>query len=129
VLVATLIMVVSIVTVAAAMRQFSINREQLQRYEQLYTVAVSIHDKIMDETLTDNSQAKGTFNGLEYRYACHLEQSANNYVYGEDAAQSSNTGPFLIMLFKVTLNVGGKEFEFYKTQYKKRLPNGKEDDL
>jgi hypothetical protein len=129
VLVATLIMVVSIVTVTAAMRQFSVNREQLRRYEQLYTATVSIHDKIMAEALTDNSQAKGTLNGLEYRYACHLEQSANSYVYGEDAAESSNSGPFSIMLFKVTLDVGGKEFEFYKTQYKKRLPNGKEDDL
>lgn len=121
VLVATLIMVVSIVTVTAAMRQFSINREQLRRYEQLYTTTLSLRDKIMGETLTDNSQNKGTLNGVDYSYTCHLDQSANNYVFGEDEAQSGNKGPFSIMLFKVTIEVGGKNFEFFKTQYKKRF--------
>ena len=127
VLVATLIMVVSIVTVTAAMRQFSINREQLRRYEQLYTVTLSLRDKIMGETLTDNHQEKGTFNGFEYQYTCRLEQSANNYVYGEDAEQSGNKGPFSMMQFKVNLEVGGKNFEFYKTQYKKRFESTKDD--
>jgi type II secretory pathway pseudopilin PulG len=121
VLVATLIMVVSIVTVTAAMRQFSTNREQLRRYEQLYTTTLSLRDKIMGETLTDNRQDKGVLNGLDYRYTCRLEQSSNSYVFNEDGAQSSNNGPFLIMLFKVSLEVGGKTFEFYKTQYKKRF--------
>jgi hypothetical protein len=127
VLVATLIMVVSIVTVTAALRQFSINREQLRRYEQLYTVTLSLRDKIMGETLTDNRQDKGTLNGLEYRYTCRLEQSANNYVFGEDDALSGNKGMFFIMLFKVSLEIGGKKFEFYKTQYKKRYETAKDD--
>ena len=37
VLVATLIMVMSIVTVTAAIRQFVIHREKLHSYEQIYT--------------------------------------------------------------------------------------------
>jgi len=127
VLIATLIMVVSIVTVTAALRQFSSNREQLRRYEQLYTVTLSLRDKIMGETLADNRQDKGTLNGLDYRYSCRLEQSANNYVFGEEPEQSGNKGPFSMMLFKVTLDVGGKTFEFYKTQYKKRFADSKEE--
>jgi hypothetical protein len=127
VLVATLIMVTSIVTVTAALRQFSINREQLRQYEQLYTTTLSLCDKIMGETLTDNRQGKGVINGLDYRYICHLEQSTNNYVLGEDETQNGNKGPFLIMLFKVSLEVGGKTFEFYKTQYKKRFETSKDD--
>jgi hypothetical protein len=127
VLVATLIMVTSIVTVTAALRQFSINREQLRQYEQLYTTTLSLRDKIMGETLTDNRQGKGVINGLDYRYICHLEQSTNNYVLGEDETQNGNKGPFLIMLFKVSLEVGGKTFEFYKTQYKKRFETSKDD--
>jgi hypothetical protein len=123
VLIATLIMVVSIVTVTAAMRQFSINREQLRRYEQLYSTTLSLRDKIMGETLTDNRQDKGIFNGLDYRYTCRLEQSANNFVFGDEQEQTGNNGPFSIMLFKVSLEVGGKTFEFYKTQYKKRFEN------
>ena len=118
-------MVTSIVTVSAAMRQFSINREQLRRYEQLYTATLSLRDKIMGETLSDNSQNKGTLNGLDYSYTCRLEQSANNYVLGEDETQSGNKGAFLITLFKVNLEVGGKNFEFYKTQYKKRFETNK----
>lgn len=126
VLVATLIMVVSIVTVTAAIRQFTINREQLRRYEQLYTTTLSIRDKIMGETLIDNSQDKGTLNGFDYRYTCRLEQSANNYVYAEDPEHDGNKGPFTMMLFKVNLEVGGKAFEFYRTQYKKRFDDSKE---
>lgn len=129
VLVATLIMVVSIVTVTAALRQFSINREQLRRYEQLYTATLSIRDKIMGETLVDNSQYKGTLNGLDYSYVCHLEQSANNYIYGEEVGQSGNKGAFLVMLFKVNLDVEGRTFEFYKTQYKKRFESRPEDEI
>lgn len=127
VLVATLIMVVSIVTVTAAMRQFSINREQLRRFEQLYTTTLSIRDKIMGETLADNRQEKGALNGLEYSYTCKLEQSANNYVVGVDELQSGNKGQFLVMLYKVHLEVGGKTFEFFKTQYKTNYDIRKED--
>lgn len=127
VLVATLIMVVSIVTVTAALRQFSINREQLRRYEQLYTVTLSIRDKIMGETLTDNRQGNGILNGLKYSYTCKLEQSANNYVYEEESGQGGNNGSFTMLLFKVSLEVGGKNFDFYKTQYKKRFEDNKDE--
>lgn len=127
VLIATLIMVASIVTVTAAIRQFSINREQLRRYEMLYTSTLSLRDKIMGETLTDNRSDKGMFNGQEYRYTCRLEQSANNFVFGEDEYSSGNKGSFLIMHFKVSLEIGGKTFEFYKTQYKKRFESTKDD--
>lgn len=124
---ATLIMVVSIVTVTVALRQFSINREQLRRYEQLHTTTLSLRDKIMGETLTDNRQDKGSLNGLDYSYSCRLEQSANNYIYGENEGMSGNKGPYLMMLYKVSLEVGGKNFEFYKTQFAKQFESGKEE--
>lgn len=120
-------MVVSIITVTAAMRQFSINREKLGQYEHLYTTTLSLRDKITGETLTDGRSGSGNMNGLDYRYSCRLEQSANNYVFGEEPESGGNKGQFLIMLFKVTLDVGGKKFEFYKTQYKKRYENSKDE--
>lgn len=129
VLVATLIMVISIVTVTAALRQFSINRQQLGRYEQSYTTTLSLHDKIMAETLTDNHQEKGELNGVPYSYHIHLEQSANNYIYGEEEQQSGNKGQFLMMLFKIELEVAGKSVEFYKTQYKKRFETNAKDEF
>lgn len=126
VLIATLIMVVSIVTVTAALRQFTITRDKLSQYEQLYTTTLSVRDKIMGEVLSDNLGGNGTLNGLAYRYTCHLEQSANNYIVGLDEVQSGNSGSFVILLYKVRLDVGGKNFEFYKTQYKKPAATGKE---
>jgi type II secretory pathway pseudopilin PulG len=129
VLIATLIMVVSIITVTAALRQFSINREQLRRYEQLHITTLSLRDKIMSETLTDNRQDKGTLNGLDYNYVCHLDQTATNSTIGGDMEQSGIKGPFLVMLFKVSLEVGGKTFEFYKTQYKKRSENSNDEEF
>jgi hypothetical protein len=109
------------------MRQFSFNREQLRRYEQLHATTLSLRDKIMGEALTGNSQGKGTLNGLDYSYSCRLDQSANNYVYDEELGQSGNRGPFTMMIFKVSLDIGGKTFEFYKTQYKKRFDSTKID--
>ena len=81
----------------------------------------------MGETLTENRSDKGTLNGLEYSYTCLLEQSANNHVYDEESGQSGNKGPFSMMLFKVNLEVGGKPFEFYKTQYKRRFESTNEE--
>lgn len=127
VLIATLIMVVSIVTVTAALRQFSMGREKLGQYEHLYTTTLSLRDKILGETLVDKRSDSGTLNGLDYRYTCHLEQSANNFIYSEEVEQSGNKGQFLMMLFKITLEVGGKSFEFYKTEYKTRYETSKEE--
>jgi hypothetical protein len=64
---------------------------------------------------------------LEYRYKCKLVESANNYVFGEEPEQNGNKGSYEIMLYKVNLSVGGKEFEFFKTQYKKRFESSKDE--
>jgi type II secretory pathway pseudopilin PulG len=126
VLVATLIMVVSIVTVTAAIRQFAIHREKLRSYEQVYTSVLSLRDRIMNETLKENDKQTGTFNGLPYSYDCRLVESANNYVYGDNAG---NNGLFQVMLFKVNLEIEGRDFEFFKTQYKQRFAGTQEKDL
>jgi type II secretory pathway pseudopilin PulG len=118
VLVATLIMVVSIVTVTAAIRQFAIHREKLSSYQQIYTTVLSLHDRIMNETLKENSKESGTLNGLPYSYDSRLVESANNYIYGD---QPGNNGAFQVMLFKVDLTVDGRDYEFFKTQYRKRF--------
>jgi type II secretory pathway component PulJ len=127
VLIATLIMVLSIVTVTAAVRQFTINREKLRSYEQLYDTVLSLRDRIMNDTLSNNFHDRGKLNGLDYSFQCRQVESANNYVYTEDGQLNGNTGHFAMTLYKVTLEVGGKTFEFHKTQYKKRFQTGKDD--
>jgi type II secretory pathway pseudopilin PulG len=121
VLIATLIMVMSIATVTAAVRQFAIHKEKLRHYEQLYTTVLSLRDRVMNDNLSDNLRSSGKLNGLDYRYECRLLESNNNYVTGEDVEQSGNRGAFAIQLFKVKLKVEGNEFEFHKTQYNKRF--------
>ena len=121
VLIATLIMVMSIVTVTAAIRQFAVHREKLRSYEQLYTTVLSLRDRIMNDTLRDDLRESGTLNGLAYSYQSRLVESANNYVLGEEDNQGGNNGPFNVTLFEVNLAVEGKNVQFYKTQYKKRF--------
>ena len=127
VLIATLIMVMAIVTVTAAVRQFTLQREKLSHYEHLYASVLSLRDRIMNDTLRDNLQNNGSLNSLEYSYRCKLVESANNYVFGEMPELSGNKGSYKIMLFRVNLSVGGKEFEFFKSQYKKRFESVKDE--
>ena len=68
VLVATLIMVMSIVTVTAAIRQFAIHREKLKSYERIYSTVLSLRARIMNDTLKEDTKDSGTFNGLNYSY-------------------------------------------------------------
>lgn len=126
VLIATLIMVMSIVTVTAAIRQFAIHREKLRQYEQLYTTTLSLRDKIMNDTLTDNFKDSGKLNGLYYHYECKLVERANSYALVENPEQGGNSGQYSVTLFKVNLEVEGKGVEFYKTQYKKRFETPKD---
>jgi hypothetical protein len=79
----------------------------------------------MNDTLSDNLKNNGSLNSLEYRYECKLVERAYNYVLGEEPEQSGNKGSYEIMLFKVNLSVGGKEFEFFKSQYKNRFESAK----
>jgi Tfp pilus assembly protein PilV len=126
VLVATLIMVVSIVTVTAAIRQFTIHRQKLRSYEQVYTSVLSLRDRIMNRSLKENDEESGEFNGLTYRYQCTLAESANNYVYGD---QAGNNGSFQVMLFKIDLEVEGRKYEFFKTQYRPRFTEAPKNQL
>jgi type II secretory pathway component PulJ len=126
VLVATLIMVVSIVTVTAAIRQFAIHREKLRSYEQLYTSVLSLRDRIMNRPLKENDEESGEFNGLKYGYRCTLAESANNYIYGD---QAGNNGMFQVMLFKIDLEVEGRKYEFFKTQYRPRFTEAPKNQL
>ena len=121
VLIATVILVIAIVTASAALKQFTITRERLKSYEHLYTTALSVKDLILNDKLSNGLEKSGTLNGLDYRYECSLQQSAKNYVYGEDEASSGNWGAYTILLYKVTLTLSGKTFEIYKTDYKKSV--------
>jgi type II secretory pathway pseudopilin PulG len=121
VLIATLIMVMAIVTVTAAVRQFIAQREKLRHYEQVYTAVLSLHDRIMNENFAGNSHKTGTLNGLDYTYDAKLMASANNYVVGVEPGLSGNKGIFTVMAYKINLELGGRTFEFYKTQYGKKV--------
>ena len=126
VLVATLIMVVSIVTVTAAIRQFTIHREKLRSYEQVYSTVLSLRDRIMNRSLKENDEESGEFDGLPYRYRCTLVESANNYIYGD---QAGNNGAFQVMLFRIDLEVEGRKYEFFKTQYRPRFTEAAKSQL
>jgi prepilin-type N-terminal cleavage/methylation domain-containing protein len=121
VLIATVIMVISIVTVNAAFRQFAVYKEKIKNYENIYVSVLSIRDLVENQTLSPNLSRTGKINGLDYQYTCTLVESANNYLLSEEPSQNGNNGLFAIMLYKITITMAGKTFEIYKTEYKTRL--------
>ncbi len=126
VLIATLIMVLSIVTVTAAIRQFSLQRLKLVEYEAICGNVLSLRDNLMNRTLSNNLRESGKLNGSDYHFHCSQVESSYSYVYDAEMGGGTNTGYFIITLYKIKLETEGKEFEFFKTQYKKRPGIGEE---
>ncbi len=116
VLIATLILAVSIISVNAAFKQFSVYKQKMDKYKNIYTTTLSLKDKIENENLKDNLQEKGVLNGLEYSYKVKLISKMRNLSLEET---EGNTGNFEIYLYKIELTVGSRNYSFFKTQYVK----------
>jgi len=119
VLIATLILSVSILSMSAAFKQFFSYREKFNKYQTLYITTLSLVDKISTESLEKRPAGEGKINGLNYRYEASLVLRNRNFVYGESEQISGNKGNFEIQLYRVTLYVENKVFNFYVTRYKK----------
>ncbi len=116
VLIATLILAVSIISVNAAFKQFAVYKQKMEKYKQIYTTTLSLKDLIENKELKDNLQENGVLNGLKYSYKVKLINKIRNHSLEET---EGNTGNFDIYLYKIYLTVENKEYEFFKTKYKK----------
>jgi prepilin-type N-terminal cleavage/methylation domain-containing protein len=116
VLIATLILAVSIISINAAFKQFSVYKQKMDKYKKIYITTLSLKDMIENEDLKDNIQESGILNGLKYSYKVKLINKIRNHSLEET---EGNTGDFEIYLFQITLNIDNKEYRFFKTKYVK----------
>ncbi len=120
VLIATLILAVAIISVNAAFKQFSVYKQKMNKYKNIYTTTLSIKDMIENKELKDNIQDTGIMNGLNFSYKVKLVSKNRNRSLEEG---EGNTGAFEIYLYKINLTVENKEYTFFKTQYRKIIPS------
>ena len=120
VLIATLILAVAIISVNAAFKQFSVYKQKMNKYKNIYTTTLSIKDMIENKELKDNIQDTGIMNGLNFSYKVKLVSKNRNHSLEEG---EGNTGAFEIYLYKINLTVENKEYTFFKTQYRKIIPS------
>jgi|GEM_PF-2723673 len=120
VLIASIILFVSVLTVNAAFKQYAAYKIKQQKYERIYISVLSLKDKTENESLGNlTGSITGKINGLPYTITAKRIASARNYVYSFDQEASGNKGGFIITLYQVTINIAGRSFKFYKTEYKK----------
>ncbi len=118
VLVASVLLFMAIVTASIAFKQYKTYRLKQEKYEMIYISALSLMNKLEAENLYGKKLETGTINGLAYSVNVKAVSSRRNYIYGAEFRKSGNLGRFLITLFRVTIDISGRTFTFYKTEYK-----------
>lgn len=119
VLISLFILVVAAVTVNAAFKQFTVYKSKTKHYENHYITVLSLKDMIENQDLAEKQNRVGKLNGLDYKYEVIEIDKRRNYMPGETEEIGGNNGAFELTLFKIRLSVEDKEYEFYKTLYKK----------
>ncbi len=113
VLIATVILAVSIISVSAAFKQFAQYKIRADRYKNIYITVLSLKDMIEGQKLKNKQSKEGQLNGLRYRYRVFLISK------GRALTVEGETSPFELYLYKVDLEIEGRKYTFYKTQYRK----------
>lgn len=122
VLLSLIILTVAIVTINAAFKQFVEYKAKMEKYKNIYLTTLSIKDMIETKELSNGLSEAGELNGLKYKYSVKLVAKGKNTVSSEDIESRGKTaegGSFEIFLYKITLEVENRKYEFFKLQYKK----------
>ncbi len=121
VLLSLIILTVAIVSVNAAFKQFVEYKSKMEKYKNIYMTTLSIKDMIESKELKNGYTETGELNGLKYKYSVELIASKRNVTSSEDIENQEQLeeGSFEVYLYKITLHIDNKKYEFYKTQYKK----------
>jgi prepilin-type N-terminal cleavage/methylation domain-containing protein len=122
VLLSLIILTVAIVTINAAFKQFVEYKAKMEKYKNIYLTTLSIKDMIETKELSNGLSEAGELNGLKYKYSVKLVAKGKNTVSSEDVESKGKTaegGSFEIFLYKITLEVENRKYEFFKLQYKK----------
>ena len=117
VLIALAILTIVIVTLNAIFKQYAAYRQKQARYEDIFISALSLQDRLDDMDLGRTPHMDGQINGLPYSIEIRPVAQKRNFTYGETRKTSGNRGRFLVILYRVTMEIGKRKIQFYKTQY------------
>lgn len=118
VLVATLIMATSISVFNMAYKQFVEYRFRLVKYQDLYSNTLNVISEIMSKDLKPGLSQTGSINGYDYTYRVSIDREGRNYTYNEFQDESmAIEGEFIVQLLKIRLDIGGRVYHLYKTQF------------
>ncbi len=118
VLLSLIILVVAVVSINAAFKQFVMYRSKMEKYKNIYMTTLSIKDMILSKKLSENTAGSGELNGIKYSYKVSLLAKGFN-VESDTESSSIGKGNYEIFLYKIDLKVGNKNYILYKTQFKK----------
>ena len=113
-----------VVTLSASSSKFlnQILRQQ-DRYKEIYSVVLSIKDKISTDICTKQSRISGEMSGLEYTAQCTLTNQKRgfkkDYDFDKNKELSGHTGTYLFKLYRVDLEIKkyGYSASYYINRY------------
>ncbi|MEA3521878.1 MAG: hypothetical protein U9R50_02795 [Campylobacterota bacterium] len=124
VLIALVIIFLAIVMNTTAVKFFNMTYAKKDQYINFYTTALSIKDNIASEICYQNMKIEGQLNNFTYQATCTLNNEIPNFLKAADIDEvSGHTGPYMMQLFYVSLELKNKNFikslTYYITKAKK----------
>jgi len=116
VLVSVVILFLSILSVSFTFKEYIYYKNRQQKNEDLYISVISLVNKLEGEDLNKIVFKEGKINSFHYVLKIDKIDSARKWSYG--FGSSGNKGKFLISLYKIVIEIGGKKFTLYKTRFK-----------
>jgi len=109
VLIALLLLFLTITLSATSSKFFNRIITQQERYQDIYIAVFNIKDKIFDEICTSSNKIENILSGVEYRATCTKLNESQSFVkeydFEENRMLKSYTGPYLVTLYEVNLEL------------------------
>jgi len=114
----------AVVLTTSSVRTLNLFKLKKEHYELNYITVMSLKAELSNKILSPNGGFfNGTLNGYNYKLKYRLQESKQTYAYNDTIESSGNYGPYMIYLYKCTLELNkegfSKEYNFYTIRYKK----------
>ena len=124
VLIAMVIIFLTIVMSASAMKFFNMSYKKKDHYVDIYTTVLSIKDYIEPTICDKNHKINSIMNGFKYTATCTLKHEIRNFSKAGDSTDiSGNIGVYMVSLYNVNLHVEkkhiNKSIDYLITKVKK----------
>lgn len=117
-LISTVILVMSIVMVNSAYKQYLISVQIKERYENKYMECKLLINKILHTSL-ENSAKENIVDGHKAGYRVEDVIMNKSYVSGSPETQGGNYGNYNLLLYKINLLLDNENYLFYKTEFRR----------